>query len=78
MAHTKAPLYKIVDQKVTKTRMYQLIRFFLPKMSTAARKTMMEKILDENGAIGLIEWWIRGSIVQKPKWQFYAILIFET
>ena len=70
-------LYEVIDERTTKSRTYQLVRFSLSKGSTKIRKRIMEKILDESGAIGLVEWWLRGSIVQKPKWEFYGILVLE-
>lgn len=60
------------------SRIYQLVRFSISEVSTDKRNKIIQAVLDESGAIGLIEWWTKGSIVQKPKSQFYAILVFET
>ena len=69
--------YDVLDEKITQSRTYQLIRFSIPKQSSKIRRRIMEKILDESDAIGLIEWWSKGSIIHKPKWEFYSILVLE-
>lgn len=38
---------------------------------------MLEKIIQETGAIAMIEWWSKGSIIHKPKSDFYGILVFR-
>lgn len=69
--------YTVVARKVTKTRTYQLLKFQLPKMSSEFRRRMFSRILIETNALGLIEWWVKGSIINKPQSHFYAILVFE-
>ena len=69
--------YQVVNQKVMESRIYQLVRFSLSEVSTGKRRRIVQTILSESGAIGLIEWWTKGSIVKKPKSHFYAILVFK-
>lgn len=54
-----------------------MVRFSLSKRDAKMRKRVMEEILDKSGAIGLIEWWLKDSIVRKPKWEFLGILVLE-
>jgi hypothetical protein len=72
-----APSYDVIFQKRTTSRVYRLVKLSLPNVSTNQRKRVIETLLDGRGAIGLIEWWMRGSIVKKPKWQFYCLLVFK-
>ena len=70
-------LYRILDTKVTNSRTYALVKFSLPDSSTKKRKETLEKIIQETGSIGLMEWWTKGSIVHKPRSNFYGILVFR-
>ena len=42
------------------------------------RNRVIDMIMDETDAIGFIEWWTNGSIIHKPKWNFYGVLILAT
>ena len=46
--------------------------------SKGMRKKFLDKILNEKGTIGTIEWWTQGSIVRKPKAHFHIIVVSET
>jgi len=70
--------YEVVSAKRVGTLGYQLVKFSLPEMSRSKRSEALHKVLEETHAKALIEWWSRGSIVNKPRRQFYCILIFET
>lgn len=70
--------YEIVNEWVLQNRTYKLLKFSLPNVSARTRRIILERVLNELGAIGLIEWWLRGSIVKKPRQHFYGIVILET
>ena len=57
-------LYRIIDQRVTSDR-------------ARARRRILKRVLEDNDALGLIEWWERGSIVKKPRSHFYAVMIVD-
>jgi len=66
-----------VDTKVMGNRTYALVKFSFPDVSTKKRKEMLEKIIHETGSIAFIEWWSKGSIIHKPRSDFYGILVFH-
>jgi len=69
--------YSIISEKHSKERIYKFLRFSLSQTSNVARKKIINKILDRERSVGIIEWWTGGSIVHKPKSEFQAILISE-
>jgi hypothetical protein len=69
--------YKIVNSKTINNRVYQLIEVSPPSTKRTLRKKFLEKIIDKAGAIGLMEWWISGGIIQKPKKHFRCILVMK-
>ena len=70
--------YAIVARKNSKDRIYLLLRFSLSRGSTTARRRFLKRFMEKRNAIGLIEWWTKGSIVKKPNLQFYGILVSKT
>lgn len=69
--------YEVIDERIAETRIYQLVRFSLSKTNATTRRRIMKEILEKSSVIGLIEWWKKGSIIHKPKWQFYCILVLK-
>ena len=57
-------------------RIYQLERILLPAIGAAARRRILEEVMENAGAIGMIEWWTHG-ILQKPWRDFEVILILK-
>lgn len=70
-------LYRIIDQRATSDRIYQLVRFSLSGATPTKRRRVLKRVLEDSDALGLIEWWERGSIVHKPWSRFHAILIVD-
>lgn len=57
-------------------QVHTLIRFKMPEMSRAKRRSVLEAVMEEMGADALIEcFWTKGSLIHKNKWSFDAILI---
>lgn len=75
MKKTSKVSYEIEAELVSLSRIYQLVRFSFPEMSKDARNRTLGRFIDETDAIGLVEWWERGSIIKKPRLRFYAIVI---
>lgn len=69
--------YEVAARKIANDRVYLLLRFSFLKDAKITRKRILEKFIDETNAIGMIEWWTRGSIVKKPQLQFYGILVLK-
>jgi hypothetical protein len=69
------PNYQVVDTKTLNNRVYQLVEVSSPSKNRATRSESLRKMLNKTGAIGLIEWWAKGSIIRKPKERFRCILI---
>lgn len=63
----KGCLLEILSERITKTRIYILVRVSVEMANTTTRRRLLEEIFEENGVIGFMEWWKRGSIVNKPK-----------
>mgnify|MGYP001137920395 CR=1 FL=1 len=70
--------YQILDTKVMGSRTYALVKFTFPDVGAKKRTEMLEKIVRETGSIALIEWWSKGSIIYKPRENFYGILVFRS
>lgn len=69
---------KIVDNRKTNSGMYVLVEFSIPReMGIKARNRMLHDLLVDTGATGLIEWWKKGSIVDRDMRRFPAIFLFE-
>jgi hypothetical protein len=68
----------VIGESVLEDRTYRLIRISMPKVSSKTRNKILERILDEENGIGLMEWWDHGSIINKPKHDFYIIIIVGT
>ena len=50
----------------------------LPRVSKKNRKKILDGILDESKAFAMMEFWQRRSIVYKPMFEFYVILLYDT
>lgn len=75
--HDSKISYEIVGERISQGRVYRLVKCSFPDVNARARKRILEKYLDTNGAIGLIEWWTRGSIARRPWRMFYVILVLD-
>jgi len=69
--------YRVINTKVVGGRVYQLIEVVSPSKSSKERSNFLYRLLEESGAMGLIEWWTKGSIIKKPKRRFLCMLIFN-
>lgn len=69
--------YRVLNTKVVNSRVYQLIEVISPSKSSKERSNFLHKLLEETRAVGLIEWWTKGSIIKKPKRQFLCVLILQ-
>lgn len=67
--------YEIVSEKNANNTTYKLVKNRLLEVSREKRKKILESIMDKEHAFGLIEWWSKGSIVSKPRKEFYIILL---
>lgn|GEM_PF-6764050 len=72
----KASNYQVVGVKIINNRIYQLIEISSQFSNREERANFLQKLVENTGAIGLIEWWPKGSIVKKPRNMFRCILIF--
>jgi len=70
--------YQIVGKRFSQRRIYLLVKCSLPEMSAIARRRVLDKSFDGKNAIGFIEWWDRGSIVNKPRQEFCIIVILRS
>ena len=78
LKYGKKPVqYEVLSTRFHKNRIYQLVSLYLPTRGRKNRKNILDALLKDIGAIGSIEWWVKGSIVKKPKSSFNLILIFE-
>jgi hypothetical protein len=68
---------EIIGKRVLQERIYLLVRCSLPEMSAKARRKVLESYSDRKNAIGFIEWWDRGSILTKPREEFYVIVVLR-
>jgi hypothetical protein len=71
----KLPDYQVVNTKTINNRVYQLVEVSSPSTNRETRSKSLRKMLNKTGAIGLIEWWAKGSIIKKPRERFRCILI---
>jgi hypothetical protein len=71
----KLPDYQVVNTKTINNRVYQLVEVSSPPTNRENRSKSLRKMLNNTGAIGLIEWWAKGSIIKKPRERFRCILI---
>lgn len=67
--------HEIVVERHSEDRTYQLVKFSLPDIGRKGRRDAIEELLSRNDAIAAVEWWTKGSIVNKPWEQFYIVLI---
>lgn len=69
--------YQITElsYKVVGNRVYKLIRVVSSFKSSKKRSDFLHRLLEQNRAVGLIEWWTNGSIIKKSKRQFLCVLI---
>ena len=70
-------LYRIIDQRATSYRIYQLVRSSLPRATPLKRRRILRRVLEDTDALGLIEWGERDSIVKKPMSRFHAVIIVD-
>jgi hypothetical protein len=68
--------HEIKGQWSSSDRIYQLERIILPPIGATARRRILEEVMENAGAIGMIEWWNHG-IVQKPWRDFEVVLILK-
>ena len=68
--------YRVVSVKIVNNRIYQLIEISSQFSNREERANFLQKLIENAGAIGLIEWWPKGSIVKKPRNIFRCVLIF--
>ena len=69
--------HEIKERWFSNDRIYQLERISLPAVGATARRRMLEEVMDSTGAIGMVEWWSCGGIMQKPWRDFQVILILK-
>jgi hypothetical protein len=69
--------YYQVSERTSQGRVYRLLRMSIPKTSKEKRRRILDEILNEEKAIGIVEWWTRGSIIHKPKTEFQILVITE-
>jgi hypothetical protein len=77
MRRTSEPnkYFHTVDSKEVNGQTLRLVQFNLPRMTRKARKDVLERIMEQDGADSLIEVISsRGGIVHKDQRRFYAIL----
>jgi hypothetical protein len=67
--------YEVVEQKFSNGRLCKLVKIALPPVSTRMRRRILEGFLDGTKALGMIEWWARGSLARRPWRNFYVIII---
>jgi hypothetical protein len=68
---------EVIREDVRDDRIYQLVRFSLPDVSSRKRTLIIHDFLNQANAIGLMEWWTGGSIVKKPRRDFQAVLVLR-
>jgi hypothetical protein len=76
--HGWEEIYKIRELELSRDehRTYELVEVEIFKhVGQKRRKEIINQIIEERNAIGSIEWWVRGSIVNKPMFTFKLILI---
>jgi len=66
---------RIIHEQKRDNRVYQLIQFSLPDIGPKRRSSLIADLLNKPRSIGIMEWWERGSIINKPKRDFMAILV---
>lgn len=71
-------MYESVCTRNIHDRILQLVRFNLPVMNSKQRKIVLEAILNETGAMALIEFISPRGIIRTPKGNFYGILVFNS
>ncbi|MGD6807634.1 MAG: hypothetical protein ACQCN4_11825 [Candidatus Bathyarchaeia archaeon] len=79
MKYDSTKVYQVEELEYSKSnlRTYQLVEVrILKAVGKKKRKQIINKIIEDRNAIGSIEWWARGSIVNKPMFTFKLILIF--
>lgn len=69
--------WRVINAKVVDKRVYKLIEVISASESSKARSNFLHRLLEETRAVGLIEWWTKGSIIKKPKGQFLCVLILR-
>ena len=58
---------------------HRLVKFRMPELGREARRRVIEDVFERSGADALVEcYWNRGSIINKNKWSFDAILIYDS
>jgi hypothetical protein len=67
--------YEILSTREAKNQLLQLVHITLPHVGRKARIRILNAILDESGATGLIEPITSGGIVRKPRDDFHGILV---
>jgi len=68
---------RVISTKNTDHRIFQLVKFTLPELSPKRRTKILEAILDETGAVALIEFISPRGIVRTPRQDFYGVLVFD-
>jgi len=69
--------YRIVDVKIINSRVYQLIEIRSQFTNRERRADFLQRLVEGTGAIRMIEWWSKGSIVKKPRDAFQCILVLS-
>lgn len=69
--------WRVINTKVVGSQVYQLIEVVSPSKSSKERSSFLYRLLEETRAVGLIEWWTKGSIIKKPKGQFLCVLVLR-
>ncbi len=77
-AKSNKECYEVVKEWILEDRLYQLVRCSLPDANRRTRRKVLSELLERRATIGLIEWWIRGSIARKPWREFYVIVIEDS
>ena len=70
--------YEIVKTAQLGNFIAKYAKISLPRVSKKTRKKILEGILDESKAFAMMEFWRRRSIVYKPMFDFYVILLYDT
>jgi len=71
-------MYEVLCEGTADHRTLRLVKFNLPAMNRKRRKMILETVLDETGAMALIEFISQRGIIRTPKWDFYGILVFNS
>lgn len=69
--------YRVISEKVVPGRVYKLIEVTSSSTYSKTRSNFLHKLMERANAIGLIEWWEKGSIVRKPQNRFFCVLILH-